>query len=635
MSRHLGPGTFEFSHEDLGPSTWPVLAPTLGGGKPISTQTDDAEFQPEAAQPEAPPKPFSIEDLISILEGRNALAYGAAVQDAIDMLYRLALPDGGRGAHETMCEAACREALGAFVCGVDRADYDDKELAESDLPRLCVQWLKESVVPALCNLTTPDNQVTRRAKLVHELAARVGALSHTPMRTLLSTPGESSSAFSRSALPLLHDSINEELNFAALVIASTKDTTIDHSSTTDVDAKLAAAMADNKRLQTELAARKGSGEKLADLGSETLNQLVDENNGLREDIEDLQKVCANENTLLQYRIQEYEAAFAGVLEEMDIKREEWEKVTAKEREAVIEYRRMKTVAEGWSRVFHDLIEAIKSRDGSVKEVRERLRAVLQNVGKAGTTNTQGLSGSQARSIFKELFDKMDKGDARVNEFIQTEMLDKAHIGGPLSPERRRSTSPRSSNTTRGVELGVELMGGNPWGTPSAGPGTPHSAGLAARTATRKLTVRIDAMIRGWCGSVAASDECAVSSLARHCFAEVTSMSADVAKQGPAGWLGIIDPRCPVATQFDTLIVHYLNATRRASGNRPGYDKDFRRHAGAYRQQLYFFKSVKLGPPNGGCVCNEKSGIICIYPGNASIYTGSPPCTAMTAVLQKA
>ena len=149
------------------------------------------------------------------------------------------------------------------------------------------------------------------------------------------------------------------------------------------------------------------------------------------------------------------------------------------------------------------------------------------------------------------------------------------------------------------------------------------------TRTRALSNRIGVMVLGWERSWETEGENMVSSLARHCFAEASAMSPFIAQQGPKGWLSIIDPRCPVVTQFDTLIAHYLNATRRASGNRPGYDKDYRRHAGAYRQQLCFFRSVKRGPQNSSCKCSETTGWICIYPGNANLHPGSPACTTPT------
>ena len=253
-----------------------------------------------------------MDELLSILEGKHELHdvhYAGAAQDAIDMLYRLALADGGRGAHQTTCEGACREALGTFVCGVDRKTADS-----GTLDVLCLGWLKEAVVPALCDLASQDNQVIRRAKLVPQLAARVGALSHTPMRTLLATPGESSSAFSRSALPLLHDSIKEELKFAALVIASAKDTIIDHSSTTDREATLAAvlALADNKGFWAEMAAMKQRGDDLASVFAEQVQQLL------------------NDNKLLSKEIGDFETTFSKLLEEMDIVRDDAEAIRGRE-----------------------------------------------------------------------------------------------------------------------------------------------------------------------------------------------------------------------------------------------------------------------------------------------------------------
>jgi hypothetical protein len=186
-----------------------------------------------------------------------------------------------------------------------------------------------------------------------------------------------------------------------------------------------------------------------------------------------------------------------------------------------------------------------------------------------------------------------------------------------------STSPGSTTTTIAIDTNVY----------AAMPVVPiNRVQTKGTAATRELIVRLRAMVLGWERSWTAEEDNMICSLARKCFAEASAMSPLLAKQGPGGWLSIIDQRCPLATQFDTLIVHYLNATRRASGNRPGYDKDFRRHASAYRQQLCFFKSIKIRPPieNGKFVCRcTEDKRICIYPGNASSLPTSPACTTPT------
>ena len=611
MSRHRPTGTFEFSHEDLGPRTWPVLGAT--------GEAHEIQSAPETQPVEHHSMPYSIDDLLSILGSKHDGNYEGAAEDAIDMLYRLAMVDGGRGAHQTTCEGACREALGTFVCGLDRQVVNKAQLVV-----LCLNWLKVDVVPALCDLTSQDNQVTRRAKLVHELAARVGALSHTPMRTLLATPGESSSAFSRSALPLLHDSIKEELKFAALVIASTTGTTIAHSSTTDNEATLAAVLATNQELLKEMANMRQKGENLTRVFNQETADLL------------------NELLVLTAANQEFETSFQRLLKEMDIVQEDAEAIKGREREALIEYARMKSVAEAWSNMSIELFGMISAHQVSVTEQGNKLRLQLKNLNADGTRHSQKTIAANAEALFRQYESKMARHTAEINDFIETQRKN-AEIGGSLSPKRQ--TSPKSTTTNTHVGppsspmhrlplfsgkrgMKVDLMGGDPWGNPETGPSTTTRATPAA-AATRKLSIRIDAMVRGWCGSVATSDECSVASLARHCFAEASAMSPNIAKQGPTGWLSIIDPRCPVATQFDTLIVHYLNATRRASGNRPGYDKDFRRHASAYRQQLCFFKSVKRGPHNSSCTCSETTGWICIYPGNANPHPVSPPCTKST------
>jgi hypothetical protein len=189
------------------------------------------------------------------------------------------------------------------------------------------------------------------------------------------------------------------------------------------------------------------------------------------------------------------------------------------------------------------------------------------------------------------------------------------------PERNVSTSPISTNMVIDTNVYAAM--------PVVPIDRVQTKGTAA---TRELIVRLRAMVLGWERSWTAEEDNMICSLARKCFAEASAMSPLLAKQGPGGWLSIIDQRCPLATQFDTLIVHYLNATRRASGNRPGYDKDFRRHASAYRQQLCFFKSIKIRPPietsKLGCRCTEDKRI-CIYPGNASSLPTSPACTTPT------
>ena len=512
MSRHLGHGTFEFSHEDLGPSTWPVRAGAADAPDDIPTEVNAPAGIPT-------PEPWTTTQLIDWLK-TSALPSASHREAAVDMLLRLAEAADGQG--DTKCESYCADALVGFVKMMHHEITTGPELVE-----LCLKWLANDVGDVVrAFLKEP---VRMQIELIHGLAARVAALSQTPMRTLLTAPGQSASGFSRTTEPLLHTIVTEEAGFAALLLESTEQGRL--SSTTAAEYQ--------KNFVTS-------------------PQAVS-----------LHEECR----LLQ-------ASLTETLAMLD-----------KTRAFFYEY------------------------SADMEEILQQLLGAADGSGKGTVTK------DQVKEIYKEYLVPNNTGSTVT-----------------MSPPRWHSNaSDRSPDSEDSAGNGGVSLGGEPFSMVCAAIPTdqPERSGTKGTAATRGLIVRLGVLVGGWAASQRTADESMVSSLARQCFAEVTAMSADVAKQGPAGWLGIIDPRCPVVTQFDTLIVHYLNATRRASGNRPGYDKDFRRHASAYRQQLYFFKSVKRGPLKEKCVCNEEIGIICIYPGNASIYTGSPPCTPSPEGLQQA
>jgi len=432
------------------------------------------------------------------------------------MLLRLA--EAADGQADTKCESYCADALVGFVKMMHQGTTTGEELVE-----LCLKWLANDVGDVVRAFW--EEPVRAQIELIHGLAARVAALSQTPMRTLLTAPGQSASGFSRTTEPLLHTVVTEETGFAALLLDSMKE---------------------------------GSLEPITDDDYET------------------HFVTSQEAASLHARCGRLQTALA-----------ETQLTLTKTRSWFEEYAADMTT---------NMTELLEQADLSGNET---------------------VTKAQVKEIYRRYFPD-DNGSTDT-----------------MSPPRARSGAEWRSDDSEDSAGHDQSLGGESSTVYAAAIPLCTSARRVTKgtAATRGLVLRLGVLVGGWAASQRTADESMVLSLARHCFAEVTAMSADVAKQGPAGWLSIIDPRCPVVTQFDTLIVHYLNATRRASGNRPGYDKDFRRHAGAYRQQLYFFKSVKLGPLKKPCVCNEKTGIICIYPGNASIYPGSPACTSPTEGLQ--
>ena len=111
---------------------------------------------------------------------------------------------------------------------------------------------------------------------------------------------------------------------------------------------------------------------------------------------------------------------------------------------------------------------------------------------------------------------------------------------------------------------------------------------------------------------------------RHCYQEVRHTCKAFRHSGETGLVSLLDNRCPVHTQFANLIVRFLNFTNRSTGRRPGFDRDMSRHAAAYKQQLFFFRNVRL---NSNChTCTEgNSRPICYEVSRVDFSEGDMPC----------
>ena len=538
MSRHRPTGTFEFSHEDLGPRTLPVLG--TGEEDPAPAAQPFVSSTPSIDKS----MPYSIDDLICALQNNRV---EGADPHTLDMLYRLANPRGPAGGTE--CEAACTAAvqelmpmLNAEICPKD------------SLIGFCSVWLKLCVLPALSQLS--EAAVPSRVKLVYDLAARVGTISHTPLRTLLAPPGESVSAFSHKAATPLHKRILQEKDFAALVKLAVHGTQATVDDIREVDLK--------KEEQIKQKIRRDVEEREARVQSEEVTDLLEQLTVLAATVTELENSLAEK----QKQLIRWEEVTKQTNAQNDANQETFIDELTQYNRSFFEK----------TRLFVNLIIPEDADDETRKPILDALKESGLLEYYSSETPPQS---PQPREIKRPIFRNDDEWETTSGE---GPLLMVAHMG----PTKRVN----DIFTTR----------------------------------TRALSNRIGVMVLGWERSWETEGENMVSSLARHCFAEASAMSPFIAQQGPKGWLSIIDPRCPVVTQFDTLIAHYLNATRRASGNRPGYDKDYRRHAGAYRQQLCFFRSVKRGPQNSSCKCSETTGWICIYPANANLHPGSPACT---------
>ena len=111
---------------------------------------------------------------------------------------------------------------------------------------------------------------------------------------------------------------------------------------------------------------------------------------------------------------------------------------------------------------------------------------------------------------------------------------------------------------------------------------------------------------------------------RHCYQEVKHTCKALRVANETGLVSLLDKRCPVHTQFVNLVVRFLNFTNRSTGRRPGFDRDMTRHAAAYRQQLFFFKKVRLNP---NCEnCNADSVVpVCYEIGELDFSLERRPC----------
>ena len=111
---------------------------------------------------------------------------------------------------------------------------------------------------------------------------------------------------------------------------------------------------------------------------------------------------------------------------------------------------------------------------------------------------------------------------------------------------------------------------------------------------------------------------------RHCYQEVRHTCKAFRQPGETGLVSLLDNRCPVHTQFANLIVRFLNFTNRSTGRRPGFDRDMSRHAAAYKQQLFFFRNVRL---NSNCpTCTEGlTRPICYEVSRVDYSGGDMPC----------
>ena len=111
---------------------------------------------------------------------------------------------------------------------------------------------------------------------------------------------------------------------------------------------------------------------------------------------------------------------------------------------------------------------------------------------------------------------------------------------------------------------------------------------------------------------------------RHCYQEVKHTCKALRGASETGLVSLLDKRCPVHTQFVNLVVRFLNFTNRSTGRRPGFDRDMARHAAAYRQQLFFFKKVRLNP---NCeTCNAERVVpVCYEIGELDFSLDCRPC----------
>ena len=118
MSRHRPTGTFEFSHEDLGPRTWPVLG--AEGDRGAAWRATDPIHPNHPTIRSTPPTPWTPTQLADYLK-TSATTSMPHCEEAMDMLLRLA--DGARGQAGTKCESFCADALAGFVKMLHQDDH--------------------------------------------------------------------------------------------------------------------------------------------------------------------------------------------------------------------------------------------------------------------------------------------------------------------------------------------------------------------------------------------------------------------------------------------------------------------------------------------------------------------------------
>ena len=175
------------------------------------------------------------------------------------MLLRLA--EGDRGQAGTKCESFCADALAGFIRMLDRKTVEAPQLID-----LCLRWLANDVGNVIMAFIKAP--VQERIALIHSLAARVGALSQTPMRTLLAAPGQSLSGFSRTTQPLLHTMVTAETGFATLLMESMGKNTFSQIQDDEYTKRIlsidevASLVTENQSMNREIQALKDSVEGL-------------------------------------------------------------------------------------------------------------------------------------------------------------------------------------------------------------------------------------------------------------------------------------------------------------------------------------------------------------------------------------